>query len=350
MLMNDNVSPKDAVIFLMNGAVPERKDEIASLWARYPADVILMPDAKRVTLNANRDRIAFDAKTMDVFWLIGFAGWKAIECYSPLVVWSAASGQRIADLIKVDPNLDAVERDYKERRGALQAFIETADVESAPWPLDLPRPSANRDALDDPQYKVAFDLTCLAAAFAFLHEFHHVMLDRDNQRHGDLREEEIACDVWAREFMTVKVAKYAQDLGHDYHEVLRKRSMGLALAALILHEITPILDHGGNRCYFSVADRLRAILDNTPLPENDHFWRFAASLLIGIFRQRHTPMSDLFQPCRSGWWVRSAMAEEAVELEDLVAHVFAADPDDERQRRKFRTTFEFFCCVPEGRA
>src|ERR1022692_4958569 len=80
--MSGNVSPKSAVIFLMNGAAPERKDEIASLWARYPADVILVPDAKRVTLNANKDRIAFDAKTMDVFWLIGLAGWKAIECYA----------------------------------------------------------------------------------------------------------------------------------------------------------------------------------------------------------------------------------------------------------------------------
>jgi hypothetical protein len=64
--------------------------------------------------------------------------------------------------------------------------------------------------------------------------------------------------------------------------------MGFALAAFILHEITPVWDHGGNRCYFSVADRLRAILDNTPLPENDHFWRFVASLLIGIFRQRNS--------------------------------------------------------------
>jgi hypothetical protein len=288
--MNGNVSPKDAVIFLMNGTVPERKNDIASLWARYPADVIMVPDAKRVTLNADKDRIAFDAKTMDVFWLIGFAGWKAIECYSPLVVWSAASGQRIADLTKVDPGLDDVERHYKERRAALQAFIETADVESAVWPPDLPRPSANRDALNDDQYKVAYDLTLLATAFAFFHEFHHVMLARDNARHGNLREEEMACDVWAREFMTVKLAQYAQAHGPDYHEVLRKRSMGFALAALILHEITPVWDHGGNQCYFSVADRLRAILDNTPLPENDHFWRFAASLLIGIFRQRHTPI------------------------------------------------------------
>lgn len=289
--MNDQASPKERVIFLMNGAVPERKDEIASLWERYPAAVEFVPDNKRFTLNATKDRIAFDAKIIDVFWLIGFAGWKAIECYSPLVVVSAATNQRVADLIKVDPGLDEVERAYKERRAALQGFIESADAASATWPPDIPRPSANRDAMADPQYKTAFDLTCLAAAFAFFHEFHHVMLDRDQRRHDDLREEELDCDVWAREFMTAKLAKYAQEHGHQYAEVLRKRSMGFALAALILHEITPVWDHGGNRAYFSVADRLHAILDNTALPENDHFWRFAASLLIGIFRQRNTPIN-----------------------------------------------------------
>lgn len=286
--MNDDGSPKYAVVSLMNGTVPERKDQIASLWERYPADVILVPDAGRITLNADRDRVAVSAKTMDVFWLIGFAGWRAIECYSPHVVLSAASGQTLADLMRSDPEIDNVERSYKERRAAIQGFIEAANVEAAPWPPDLPRPSANRDALNDDQYRVAYDLTCLAAAFIFFHEFRHVMLDRDNTRHADLREEEMACDVWAREFMTVKLAQYAQAHGHDYHEVLRKRSMGFALAALILHEITPVWDHGGNRYYFSVADRLHAILYNTPLPENDHFWRFTASLLIGIFRQRHT--------------------------------------------------------------
>lgn len=274
----------------MYGAVPERRDDIASLWERYPADVLLVQDAGRLTLNANGDRIAFDVKAMDVFWLVGFVAWKAIECYSPYVVLSAASAQTVADLMRSDPEIDEVERAYKERLAAIQEFIQAAVVETAPWPPDIPRPSANRDALNDEQYKVAYDLTVLAAAFAFFHEFRHVMLDRDKVRHAERREEEMACDVWAREFMTVKLAQYAQAHGHDYHEVLRKRSMGFALAALILHEITPLWALGGNQSYFSVADRLKAILYDTPLTENDHFWRFAASLLIGIFRQRHTPI------------------------------------------------------------
>jgi hypothetical protein len=279
-------SSEDIVIAHMTGAVPERRDEIRALWERYDPKVIVVQDAKHITLNATKDRIKFDAKTMDVFWLIGFSGWHAIECYGPHVMVSEASGQTIETIIQDDQELAEVELAYKERRAAAQTLFGAANPAVAPWPPDLPRPNASRDAFDHPQYKAAFDLTCLAVAFTLFHEFRHVMLDRDGQRPQDLREEELACDVWAREFMTAKLAAYARDHGHDYHEVLRKRSMGFALAALILHEITPVWDHGGNVSYFSVATRLQTILDNTQLQDNDPFWVFSASLLIGIFRQK----------------------------------------------------------------
>lgn len=284
--MENSPSPKEVVISHMTGTAPERRNEIMAMLERYNPEVIVVQDAKHITLNATKDRIKFDAKTMEVFWLIGFSGWRAIECYSPHVIVSAASGQTIEAIIQDDAELPEVERAYRERRAAAQTLIDAADPATAPWPPDLPRPNASRDAFDDPHYKAAFDLTCFTVAFALFHEFRHVMLDRDKQRPEDLREEELACDIWAREFMTAKLAAYARDHGHNYDEVLRKRSMGFALAALILHEITPVWDHGGNAAYYSVATRLQTVLDNTPLPDNDHFWVFAASLLIGIFRQK----------------------------------------------------------------
>lgn len=61
--------------------------------------------------------------------------------------------------------------------------------------------------------------------------------------------------------------------------------MGLALAALILHEITP--KHGFNPHYFPIKTRLTALLRDTKVPDNDYFWLFAASLLVGIYRQEH---------------------------------------------------------------
>ena len=189
-----------------------------------------------------------------------------------------------------DEELDEVERTYRERLAAARALIEAGNTASVTWPDDIPRPNCDRNAISDPEYQVAFDLTALAVAYTLFHEFRHVMLDADEERHDDLREEELSCDVWAREFMTAKLEIYGERHSHTYKEVLRKRSMGLVLASLILHEITPFYAHGGSYAYFSVGDRLRAILSSTTLPDNDHFWRFAASVLVGIFRQKRIPI------------------------------------------------------------
>ena len=293
--MSSQETPKEIVRNLMIAVVPERGDEFVCLWDKYNPNVELVSDAKRFTLNANRDRIQLDTKIMDIFWLICFGGWRAIECYSPHVVCSISSQKNISTLLKVDDDLSEVERAYKERRAAAQTFIEAEDIQNAPWPPDLPKSNANRDAFDDDQYKSAFDLTCLAIGFAMFHEFRHVMLDKEDIRPADLREEELTCDVWAREFITAKLESYARANGHRFEEVLRKRSMGFAIAALVLHEITPFWERGGNSSYFSVATRMEAILNSTPLPCDDHFWVFTASLLIGIYRQKGAAL-DFFEP------------------------------------------------------
>ncbi len=285
--MRHSPEAKEALIKLMTGVVPERTKEITALWQKYGPEVWLVPDAKGITLNATKDRIAYDAKLMDVFWLICFSGWKAIECYIPHVVGSVAFGGSVADWMPQDDGLYTVESDYKARRAIAEGLINTADLSTVCWPPDIPRVTASREASVDPQYQAAFDLTLMALAFAFFHEFHHVMLDRDGQRPADLREEEMLCDVMARGFITAKLEAYAKANGHDYHQVLRKRAMALGLTALVLHEITPSWNHGGSQQYFSVATRMQAILENTPLSDDDDpFWCFTAALLIGIFRQR----------------------------------------------------------------
>lgn len=269
----------------MKAAAPERAAEIDGLWTRYSPRVVVVEDQSGISLDATRERIAFDPKTMDVFWLIGFSGWRAIECYLPHVILSAACEKTLHELFEGDDELPEVEHAYKERLAAARNLIEQRDADAAPWPDDLPHPVSDRDALDDDQHKATFDLVLISLAFAFFHEFRHVMLDVDGSRPSERREEELLCDVWAREFMTVKLEGYARSHSHDYREVLRKRSMGLALAALILHEITP--KYVLNPHYFSIKARLTALLADTKLPVDDNFWRFVAALLIGMFRREH---------------------------------------------------------------
>ena len=279
------MSPENIIRMLMKSAVPERAEEIDTLWASYDPRISIVEDKSGITLDATKDRIEFDPKTMEVFWLIGFSGWRAIESYASHVLISRTCDKALHALFDDDMDLPDVERSYIERLAMARNLIEQRDADAVPWPDDLPPPVSSRGALDSDQHQTAYDLVMLATAFVFFHEFRHVMLDRDRIRPKERREEELQYDVWAREFMTVKLANYASNNGHNYHDVLRKRSMGLALAALILHEITP--KYRFNPHYFSIKTRLSTLLCATKLPDDDYFWIFAASLLVGIFRREH---------------------------------------------------------------
>jgi hypothetical protein len=47
---------------------------------------------------------------MEVFWLIAFGRWRAIECYSPHVILSATHGRTVAEVMALDAELDDMER------------------------------------------------------------------------------------------------------------------------------------------------------------------------------------------------------------------------------------------------
>jgi|SRR5665213_3995482 len=85
-------SDQTIVLNLLRGAVPERADEISGLWAKYTPAVEVAPSAVRTTMNANRHRVRFDTKTIDLFWLLGFSAWHSIEVYSPGLVITMLSG------------------------------------------------------------------------------------------------------------------------------------------------------------------------------------------------------------------------------------------------------------------
>jgi hypothetical protein len=286
---NSSITPKYAVMALMKATLPERQHEITFLWKKYNIDIAIVSDTKHVPLNANGATIVFDFKIIDVFCLMSFATWKVIERYSPHVVSSAKIMKKIARLIEVDPGIDETERFYKEQRAAAQALLD-ARTSVAFWHPEPQRLTMDYNRLCITPNQIAFDLARIALVFAVFHEFRHIMLEHDNLQPNDSWEEELICDAWARDFMTERVTQYANATGQHYQEVLRKRLMGLALAALVLDEITPIWGHGVNRPYLLVEDRLQPILDNSPLSEDDRFWVFTASLLLGVFRQRAIPI------------------------------------------------------------
>ena len=72
--MTAEPSERTIILGLLRSAVPERGDEICRLWADYGHSIEVSPDAKGVTVNADANRIHFDMKTIDLFWLLGFSG------------------------------------------------------------------------------------------------------------------------------------------------------------------------------------------------------------------------------------------------------------------------------------
>ena len=82
---------EDIVLSLLKKTVPERVDELTVIWNRFS---VCRSSARKkgITMNANKERIQLDNKTLRVVWLIGFSAWKAIECYSPWVIFSSKFG------------------------------------------------------------------------------------------------------------------------------------------------------------------------------------------------------------------------------------------------------------------
>lgn len=288
--MTTEPSNRTIILHLLRGAVPERADEISGLWRQYGHAVEVAPSAKGVTMNADATRIQFDTKTIDFFWLLGFSAWHAIEVYSPALVLATVTGMPLDLALNVDAERGEYESYYRQRIASAQSLIAAEQTGDVAWPTDVPEPTADRESLGDVQHIAAFDLVALALAFALLHEFRHVMFCVDNSAPATLPEEEIACDIWARDFLTSSLAAYAKAHGHNYAQVHQKRAMGTALAAVIIHAMTPIHAHWGNRQYPPIAERLTAMIGGYNLPAGSSFWLFTACLLIALMRQENRPL------------------------------------------------------------
>ena len=283
-------SNRTIVLHLLRGAVPERASDISNLWRQYGPAVEVVQSTTGVTMNANDERIQFNTKTIDFFWLLGFSLWRAIEVYSPAMVLATSSGMTLCQALRSDTKRGQYEFDFKQRIGVAHALLSAEQTGDISWPTDVPRPTAHRDSLGDVQHKATFDLVSLALAFTLLHEFRHVMFCADKSAPSTLPEEELACDTYARDFMTSGLAAYARKHGHKFAQVQQKRAMGIALAAMIIHTMTPTHAHWGNRQYPPIVERLTAMIAGYTMPAGSSFWPFTGCLLIALMRQENRPL------------------------------------------------------------
>ncbi len=136
-----------AVKALLQGATPERKQEIEDLWDHYAPKVRVVEDARGVKISAGKGRIQFDHKTLEAIWLLGFNGWRSIETYSPAIILAGITGGALEDILRADDELAGFEMDYKSRSNSARSIIEKQSSAYTTWPQDVPRPEANRQLL-----------------------------------------------------------------------------------------------------------------------------------------------------------------------------------------------------------
>ncbi len=143
-----------AVKALLQGAAPERKQEIEDQWDRYAPKVCVVEDARGVNISAGKGRIQFDHKTLDAIWLLGFNGWRSIETYSPAIILAGITGEALEDILRADDELASFEMNYRPRSNSARSIIEEQSAIHTTWPQDVPRPEVNRETLGSHLAKV----------------------------------------------------------------------------------------------------------------------------------------------------------------------------------------------------
>jgi hypothetical protein len=91
---------------LLKGTAPERIEDLRTLWKKYDPKFFIAEDGAGAMMQANTERVIFDNKTLAVYWLLSFAGWRTLECYSPAIICSLPP-KTLANLFNLDPQLAA---------------------------------------------------------------------------------------------------------------------------------------------------------------------------------------------------------------------------------------------------
>lgn len=243
---------QQAVRKLFIGSVPERADELSSLWNDLDLVFQLLPDDDedgRLIMDAGSYRyIRFNHRIVRSFWIGAFAAWE---------------GYRAVAESKDFPTVDLTR--FQELISAFDASLQNDQSDEAPLPAGVPEPGTLPDKNEDPQGRAASELSIIAVAWALLHEVRHIQHQRQDTSasvHGDTQEarhrEEFSCDEFATQFILEHAKRYSDESGDDLVLVRRKREMAIYFALFALTLLAK--DRWGvSDTHPSVQDRLDAV-------------------------------------------------------------------------------------------
>ncbi len=275
---------------LIAAGAPERRPQLVAFWDEYAVRFEEVDNRSGIAMNANKDRVAYARKDVQILWLLSFSLWKSIELFAPAVMMPSLTGVSSTSFLKLDTRLDSIERDYGERLKIIAQIIEADTLDETLWPPDIPKPVASRDDLQSIEDKAVFDLIMMTTSVAYLHELRHVKFHRDHAN-GSLRptdpaEEEMMCDVWARDWFMSKLGAYAKDRSHDFGQVCSKRALALLIMCEFLRLANNHTGAFGSAEYPPLADRISALSESVTLSDTDKFWIVSSCILFGEVRRQ----------------------------------------------------------------
>ena len=273
---------EEAVQRVILASAPEREGELRAIWAEHCPHIQLTEDKVGFSLGESFGSVLFDHKTMCQIWLLGFAAQKAFNAYSGFLVSSQLFGLPFSPaMISAHPHYAGLANECQGILEKIDELSEMERLEHSEWPANVPAPMGKPSDLNG---CMAFDLICMAGAYCFLHEIKHVML-RTSDEQLTQHEEEIRCDGFARDFLLSQIDQYARTSGYPLDVLKAKRSMGIALASVLLLVITPRALWSGSAIHPPVASRIVELTNRLEIQASYHFWIYLSCLLLAQIKK-----------------------------------------------------------------
>jgi len=274
---------------LLLGACPERKLEIQQDWKTFQPEFYVKPDDVGAALSARKNRITWMHKTFVLDWVIATLGMQAIAAYSPYIFLALTFNLPVtAKELAQDNELASIQSQMDEVCYFAKLLWKAEQLEDLDWPSNIPIPGTFPEASLDPKGKATFDLACLAAAATFFHELRHVQFQAEKDAPEISIEEECACDEHARVMLLDRIADYCTKTEEPYSQVLDKRIMGLATAALCIAQQEPVgMQAAIVDSHPPVKERFRILVLEASADENALAWVYTGCVLIHLLRNVH---------------------------------------------------------------
>ena len=288
----------DEVLALFKLSAPERAAEFDALWLKFRPHFEKAPDQSGFILEANSWFIRSTDRTTLTIWLIGYALWAEMYCWSSFIFFLSKETR-----VLIPKDFDSWEGQAEAYAkadslfSAAMAFLNAPVLDMALWP-PVPKPRDILSASNEEQ--LVNDLVHHAVSFFYFHELRHFLLAKEGKVLEPI-EEELECDRWAAEQLLGRSHDYRPAPGQPSQDsalVKSKRAMGVALGTAAIAHIQQLGLWETSQTHPAVATRFLALSSSLNLDKDDYYWNLACTFTLASLRRKgrlptSIPFSDL---------------------------------------------------------